>query len=44
LVKLLRERLGVRDVEIVSGQTSREKRVRVRGISPEGAFNLAPGT
>ncbi len=33
LVELLREWLGVRDVEIVAGRSSAEKTVRVLGLS-----------
>jgi uncharacterized protein (TIGR00251 family) len=33
LVELLREWLGTRDVEIVTGLSSREKTVRVSGLS-----------
>lgn len=38
LVEVLREWLGVRDVEIVAGRSSAEKTVRAIGLStiPEG--------
>jgi hypothetical protein len=44
VVEILRKWLGVRDVEIVSGHSNREKTVRVRGMSPGTVFTLTPGT
>lgn len=45
LVKLLSKRLGVakRDVEIVHGEGSRDKTIRVSGVDPEAVRALARG-
>lgn len=44
LVRLLADALGVRKsaVAIVSGETSRHKRVRIEGVSVEQVLALAP--
>jgi uncharacterized protein (TIGR00251 family) len=46
LVEFLAEQLGVsrRDVEIVSGHSSRWKQVRVDGVTAEAIRALLPGT
>jgi hypothetical protein len=44
LVELLRDWLGAIDVEIVAGQSRREKTIRVKGTTPEALKNLAPDT
>jgi hypothetical protein len=42
LIELLRDWLGAVDVEIVRGQSSREKTVRVKGVAPDALKNLTP--
>lgn len=44
VVEILRKWLGVRDVEILSGHSNREKTVRVRGLPPGAGFTLTPGS